>query len=103
MDYSGIAFEMAHPPPDLRANKHSSFVNIGRRHVTSSSQGFLVRNAEVENNLLYLSYGHGPHEQELVYSVVCALHMLDGESGYRIIICTDNPKAFHRLPVQIRS
>lgn len=56
----------------------------------------------LKNNIIYLSYGQGPHADELVYSVLSALHMLGGGSrDYRIIVYTDNPAAFGDLPVHI--
>jgi len=54
------------------------------------------------NNLVYLSYGQGPHIDELVFSVVSALHMIGPDSGdYRIVVYTDNPKILSDLPVQL--
>jgi len=54
------------------------------------------------NNLVYLAYGQGPHNDELIYSVLSALYMSSGKaSDYRIIVYTDNPTAFGDLPVHI--
>ena len=54
------------------------------------------------NNLVYLTYGQGPHIDELVFSVLSALHMIGPDSGdYRIIVYTDNPKILSDLPVQM--
>jgi hypothetical protein len=54
------------------------------------------------NNLVYLSFGQGPHADELVYSVLCALHLIGpNSSDYRIIVYTDNPAALGKLPVHI--
>jgi hypothetical protein len=54
------------------------------------------------NNLVYLSYGQGPHIDELVYSVLCALHLIGpNSSDYRIIVYTDNPAALGQLPVHM--
>lgn len=55
-----------------------------------------------QTNIIYLSYGKGPHADELVYSVLSVLHALGGESrDYRITVYTDNPAAFGDLPVHI--
>ena len=54
------------------------------------------------NNLVYLSFGRGSHVDELVYSVLCALHMIGPDrSSYRIIMYTDHPSALAQLPVHI--
>src|SRR5262245_29116144 len=54
------------------------------------------------DSLLYLSYGRGPHSDELVFSVLSALDMMGRESGScRIIVYTDEPAAFVDLPVDI--
>jgi hypothetical protein len=53
------------------------------------------------NNLVYLSYGQGPHIDELVFSVLSALHMIGPDhADYRIIVYTDNPRILGDLPVQ---
>jgi hypothetical protein len=54
------------------------------------------------DNILYLSYGQGPHVDQLVYGVLSALHMLGRErNDYRIIVYTDNPGVLGDLPVHI--
>jgi hypothetical protein len=54
------------------------------------------------NNLVYLSYGQGPHVDQLVYSVMSVLHIMGRDrDNYRIIIYTDDPTAFSDLPVRI--
>src|SRR5215831_2779715 len=56
------------------------------------------------DNLLYLSYGQGPHVDQLVYAVLSALDMLGRESSsYRIIVYTDNPVVLGDLPVHIET
>lgn len=53
------------------------------------------------NNLVYLTYGQGPHIDELVFSVLSALHRIGSDStDYRIIVYTDNPSLLGDLPVQ---
>ncbi len=54
------------------------------------------------DSLLYLSYGQGPHVDQLVYAVLSALHTLGRERNkYRIIVYTDDPTAVSDLPVHI--
>jgi hypothetical protein len=54
------------------------------------------------NNLVYLSYGQGPHIDELVFSVLSALHMIGPDrTNYRIIVYTDNPRILGDLPVHM--
>lgn len=51
--------------------------------------------------LAYLCYGSGPHYDELVFSVLSAVHRLRGaRTPCRIVVYTDTPGAFHDLPVQ---
>ena len=55
------------------------------------------------DNLLYLSYGQGPHVDQLVYAVLSALHMLGrNRNNYRIIVYTDNPTVVSDLPVHLQ-
>jgi len=55
------------------------------------------------NNLVYLTYGQGPHIDELVFSVLSALHMIGPDSTeYRIIVYTDDVRPFADLPVQMQ-
>ena len=54
------------------------------------------------DNLIYLSYGQGPHIDELVYSVLSALHhLVGGSGGFRIVVYTDDSAAFGELPVHL--
>ena len=54
------------------------------------------------DNLLYLSYGGSSYADELIYSVLSALHKMGHErNGYRVIVYTDDPPAFGDLPVHI--
>ena len=51
-------------------------------------------------NLIYLSYGPGPHEQEITFSVLSAYHWLGvGASDWRIVVYTDRPESFSALQV----
>ena len=60
----------------------------------------------LKNSIVYLLYGQSPHADELVYSVLSALHMLGGGSrdyrilekfGDRLIYC-DNDTFFLKHP-----
>ncbi|RYD83704.1 MAG: hypothetical protein EOP84_07510 [Verrucomicrobiaceae bacterium] len=51
------------------------------------------------NHLIYLSYGDGPHVDELRFSVQSALSY-HGESDFKITILTDDPSRFEDLPVE---
>ncbi len=52
--------------------------------------------------LVYLSYGTGPHVDEIVYSILSVHHWIDpAESGIEIIVYTDSPAAFAGLGVTI--
>jgi hypothetical protein len=54
------------------------------------------------DSLLYLSYGQGPHVDQLVYSVLSALHLVDREQNKcRIIVYTDDPDVLGDLPVHL--
>src|SRR5215468_5778892 len=54
------------------------------------------------DNLVYLSYGRGPHVDELVYSLHSALYMLGPDrNSCRITVYTDNPTALRDLPIKI--
>lgn len=54
------------------------------------------------NNLVYLTYGQGPHIDELAYSVVSARYMSAVDnSKYRIVVYTDEPARCGDLPVEI--
>lgn len=52
------------------------------------------------NNLVYLSYGAGPHEQEIAFSVLSAYRWLGvGRPDWRIVVYTDRPDSFSPLGV----
>jgi hypothetical protein len=52
--------------------------------------------------ILYLSYGRGPHEAEIVFSLMTAWRWLaPGEGGVNYLIYTDHPEQFEGLPVGI--
>jgi len=53
-------------------------------------------------NLLYLSYGSGSHEQEVIFSVLSVLRWASGRHVGRILIYTDHPDTFQGLPVQVQ-
>lgn len=54
------------------------------------------------DTLIYLSYGRGPHLDQLIYSVLSTQQVLGSErSNYRIVVYTDDPDATAGLPVQI--
>jgi hypothetical protein len=54
------------------------------------------------NNLVYLTYGQGPHIDELVYSVLSARQLLGrNATPCRIIIYTDDGSPFRDLAVHI--
>lgn len=54
------------------------------------------------NNLVYLTYGQGPHVDELVYSVFSARQLLGrNDTHCRIIIYTDDGSPFRDLPVHL--
>ena len=54
------------------------------------------------NNLLYLSYGSGPHQQEVIFSALSAHHCSPANDDYRIWIYTDDAEMFKNLPVEIQ-
>ena len=52
--------------------------------------------------LVYLSYGTGPHVDEIIFSILSVHHWIDpAESGIEIIVYTDNPAAFVGLGATI--
>jgi hypothetical protein len=53
------------------------------------------------STLLYISYGTGPHEQEVVYSILSARHWTKPGSGYRVLILTDHPDSFSGIDAQV--
>ncbi len=52
-------------------------------------------------NLLYLSYGTGSHEQEVIFSILSAFNLSPEGDEYRILVYTDHPDTFQDLPVQV--
>ena len=53
-----------------------------------------------KDSLVYLVYGQGPHNDEAVFSILSALHLMGRDrSQYRIVVYTDHPNAFGGLPV----
>jgi len=54
------------------------------------------------NTLVYLTYGQGPHTDELVFSVLSAVYARGpNNTDYRIVVYADDPKILADLPVQI--
>jgi hypothetical protein len=54
------------------------------------------------NTLVYLTYGQGPHVDELVFSLLSALHTIGpNRTEYQIIVYTDNQTTLGDLPVQV--
>jgi hypothetical protein len=51
--------------------------------------------------LLYLSYGLGPHEREVIYSVYTARHCSPNAAGFRILVYTDHPDSFASVPADV--
>jgi len=51
--------------------------------------------------LLYLSYGQGPHELEVIYSVYSARHRSPNSENLRIVIYTDHPDSFSSVPADV--
>jgi hypothetical protein len=52
------------------------------------------------NNLIYLSYGSGVHEQEIAFSILSAYRWLGtGRPNWRIVVYTDRPASFSTLEV----
>lgn len=51
--------------------------------------------------LLYLSYGKGPHELEVIYSVYSARHCSPNNDNLRILIYTDHPDSFSSVPADV--
>ncbi len=54
------------------------------------------------NNLLYLSYGSGPHEQEVICSLLSAYRWSAPGDTYRILVYTDHPESYRDLPLEIQ-
>lgn len=52
-------------------------------------------------NVLYLSYGAGPHEQEVIFSALSALHWRSDGPDHQIFIYTDHPESFRGLPFHV--
>lgn len=53
------------------------------------------------NTLLYLSYGQGPHELEVIYSVWSARHCSADGDNLRIVIYTDHPDSFSNVEADV--
>lgn len=51
--------------------------------------------------LLYLSYGRGPHELEVIYSIHTARHCSHGDDDFQIVVYTDHPDSFSSTPADI--
>jgi hypothetical protein len=51
--------------------------------------------------LLFLSYGHGLHQQEVICAVHSILHCGGADTPYQIVIYTDAPEVFAGLPVRV--
>jgi hypothetical protein len=62
----------------------------------SLNQGAALR------NLLYLSYGTGPHEQEVMYSVLSGIRWSASNRDYRVLVYTDHPDVFCNLPAHVQ-
>jgi hypothetical protein len=59
------------------------------------------RSAGVDN-IIYLSYGKGPHVDELAYAVHSTFDLIEpDENQYRVVVYTDNPEPLADLPVHI--
>jgi hypothetical protein len=54
------------------------------------------------NTILYLSYGQGPHEQEVIFSIHTALKWITDKPAIRVVVCTDHPESFCGVPVNIQ-
>ncbi len=54
------------------------------------------------NHLLYLSYGRGPHQQEVIFSALSAHHWSPAGEDYQIWIYTDETDTFKGLPFEIQ-
>jgi hypothetical protein len=51
--------------------------------------------------LMYLSYGTGPHVSEVIFSIFSCLYHLQPSDAVRIVVYTDDPSPFEKLPVHI--
>ena len=51
--------------------------------------------------LLYVCYGEGPHQLEIVYSITSACYLTPDENRH-ILVYTDQPDVFADLPVEVR-
>ncbi len=52
--------------------------------------------------VLLLSYGHGLHQQEVIFAVHSILHRRGQDAPCRIVIYTDEPDVFAGLPVKVQ-
>ena len=54
------------------------------------------------NTILYISYGSGPHEQEVIFSLLSALRWVGPAAlDLRFLILTDRPTSFAGLPATV--
>jgi hypothetical protein len=54
------------------------------------------------STVVYLSYGKGPHEQEVIFSLLSAWYWaMPGRDDVRFAVYTDHPETFAGLPVEI--
>ena len=53
-------------------------------------------------SLIYLSYGAGPHEKEIAFSVMSACRWSGPDQSYRVTVYTDRPESYKDLPVTIQ-
>lgn len=51
--------------------------------------------------LLYLSYGQGLHELEVIFSIYSARHLSPNCSDFQIVIYTDHPESFTSVPANV--
>lgn len=54
------------------------------------------------NTLLYISYGRGPHEKEVEYSILSAQRWSPSGSRYRVLVLTDHPNSFAGVDAQVK-
>jgi len=53
------------------------------------------------NTLVYISYGEGPHLDELRYALLSASQLLGSDPDYRMVVYTDNPERFDGMRVHV--
>lgn len=54
-----------------------------------------------DKTLLYLSYGVGPHVQEIIFSILSFHHLSGPKDDIAVVVYTDTPDAFGGLGVEI--